>query len=59
MQPEDLLCCRVIFGEADGFPGLTVDRFGSVLVAQVMSLGMERIQARLLPILVQGLRAHV
>ena len=57
MQPEDLLCCRVIFGEADGFPGLTVDRFGSVLVAQVMSLGMERIQARLLPILVQVLRA--
>ena len=57
MQPEDLLCCRVIFGEADGFPGLTVDRFGPVLVAQVMSLGMERIQARLLPILVQVLRA--
>ena len=57
MQPEDLLCCRVIFGEADGFPGLTVDRFGSVLVAQVMSLGMGRIQARLLAILVQVLRA--
>ncbi|MFR6393745.1 MAG: hypothetical protein ACLUNQ_00260 [Oscillospiraceae bacterium] len=49
MPPEDLLCCRVIFGEADGFPGLTVDRFGPVLVAQVLSLGMERIQQRLLP----------
>lgn len=24
----DIECCRVIFGEADGFPGLTVDRFG-------------------------------
>ena len=23
---EDLDCCRVVFGEADGFPGLTVDR---------------------------------
>lgn len=23
----DESCCRVIFGEADGFPGLTVDRF--------------------------------
>ena len=22
----DLSCCRVVFGEADGFPGLTVDR---------------------------------
>ena len=33
--------CRLIFGEADGFPGLTVDRFGQILVAQVLSLGME------------------
>ena len=56
MPPEDLHCCRVIFGEADGFPGLTVDRFGPVLVVQVLSLGMERIQDRLLPILAQVLR---
>ena len=27
LDAEDLSCCRVIFGEADGFPGLTVDRF--------------------------------
>ena len=56
MQEEDLHCCRVIFGEADGFPGLTVDRFGQVLVAQVLSLGMEQIQDRLLPILAEVLR---
>ena len=56
MQPEDLLCCRVIFGEADGFPGLTVDRFGSVLVTQTLSLGMERIKDRLFPLLVKVLR---
>ena len=56
MPPEDLHCCRVIFGEADGFPGLTVDRVGPVLVAQVLSLGMERIQQRLLPLLAQVLR---
>ena len=56
MQPEDLHCCRVIFGEADGFPGLTVDRFGPVLSVQVLSLGMERIQERLLPILARVLR---
>ena len=56
MPPEDLHCCRVIFGEADGFPGLTVDRFGPVLVVQVLSLGMEHIQDRLLPILAQVLR---
>ena len=38
----DATCCRVIFSEADGFPGLIVDRFGDVLVAQVLSVGMER-----------------
>ncbi len=35
-------CCRLIFGEADQFPGLTVDRFGSVLVTQTLSLGIEQ-----------------
>ena len=39
---EDFDNCRLVFGEADGFPGLTVDRFGEVLVAEVLSLGMER-----------------
>ena len=37
----DFSCCRLIFGEADFFPGLTIDRFGSVLVAQTLSLGIE------------------
>ena len=34
--------CRLIFGEADSFPGLTIDRFGDILVAQVLSLGIEK-----------------
>ena len=38
---EDFAACRLIFGEADQFPGLTVDRFGDVLVTEVLSLGME------------------
>lgn len=38
----DLAACRLIFGEADGFPGWTVDRFGDVLVSEVLSLGIER-----------------
>ena len=37
----DFNCCRLIFGEADFFPGLTIDRFGDILVAQVLSLGIE------------------
>jgi len=38
---DDFACCRLIFGEADGLPGLTVDRYGSLLVSQVLSYGME------------------
>jgi 23S rRNA (cytosine1962-C5)-methyltransferase len=48
---EDFGCCRLIFGEADHFPGWTVDRFGSVLVSQIMSLGIERIKDQLFALL--------
>ena len=41
---EDVGCCRVIYGEADGFPGLTVDRFSDILVAQTLSVGMEKLK---------------
>ena len=52
---EDLSCCRVIFGEADGFPGLTVDKFSNLLVTQTLSVGMEGIKQMLFPLLVQVL----
>ena len=39
---DDFNSCRLIFGEADSFPGLTIDRFEDVLVAQVLSLGIEQ-----------------
>ena len=32
--------CRVVFGDADGLPGLTVDKFGEYLSFQIVSLGM-------------------
>jgi len=38
----DLNCCRVIFGEADFLPGLTVDKYNDVLVAECLALGMEQ-----------------
>ena len=41
----DFMCCRLVFGEADGLPGLTVDRFGDILVAQIACLGLERIKS--------------
>ena len=34
--------CRVVFGESDGLPGLTVDKFGDYLSYQIVSLGMEQ-----------------
>ncbi len=41
MGETDFRCCRLIFGEADSFPGFTVDRFEDVLVTEVLSLGIE------------------
>lgn len=52
---EDFSCCRLIFGEADSFPGFTVDRFGEILVTQVLSLGIERIKNMLYELLVEEL----
>ncbi len=56
MDPQDLDACRVIFGEADAFPGLTVDKFHDLLSVQVLSVGMEGIKELLLPMLVRILR---
>lgn len=56
MGPADYRCCRLIFGEADQFPGLTVDRFENVLVTQTLSLGMEQRKKWVFRALVEGLR---
>ncbi len=56
MRPEDRDCCRLIFGEADQMPGLTVDRFGDVLSVQILSLGMERRKREVLDGLIEALR---
>ena len=55
---EDFSACRLIFGEADGFPGLTVDRFGDILVAQVLCLGTDRVKEWIFRALVDELRAR-
>ncbi len=43
---------RVLFAEADGVPGLIVDRFDGWLVVQVRSLGMEKMKDLWLPALI-------
>lgn len=50
---EDTRCCRVVFSEADGFPGLIVDRYEDVLVSQVGTVGMERLRDTIYPELIR------
>ncbi|MBZ0223160.1 MAG: class I SAM-dependent rRNA methyltransferase [Dokdonella sp.] len=47
---------RLVFGEADGLPGLTVDRFGDVLVAQATTAGMDRRKEEIRDALVKVLK---
>ncbi|MGQ0801174.1 MAG: class I SAM-dependent rRNA methyltransferase [Pseudomarimonas sp.] len=47
---------RLLFGESDGVPGLTVDRFGDVLVAQATSAGMERLKGVVIDALIAALK---
>lgn len=41
----DVSSCRLIFGEADGFPGFVVDKFSDVLVVESLALGIDRMKA--------------
>ncbi len=52
---DDIGCCRLIFGEADQFPGLTVDKFGDILVTQCLSVGMEKVKNIVFPLLYEVL----
>ena len=58
VERENITNCRLIFGEADTFPGLTVDRFNNVLVIQVLSLGVERVKSFIINKLVEILREY-
>ena len=53
----DTNACRVVFSEADGMPGLIVDRYEHVLVAQVGTVGMELLRPTIYPLLLKTLQA--
>lgn len=55
---EDFSSCRLIFGEADSFPGLTVDKFEDILTAQVLCLGTDRVKDIIFRALVDSLRGR-
>ena len=52
---DDFSACRLIFGEADGMPGLTIDKYGDILVSQVLSFGMDMIKDMIFRLLVEEL----
>ena len=52
----DTSCCRLIFGEADFLPGLTVDKYEDILVVESLALGIDRLKGYLLAALVAALR---
>ena len=53
----DLNCCRVIFGEADFLPGITVDKYADVLVVECLALGMEQFKEKIVDFLKDVLAA--
>ena len=42
MGDKDISSCRVVFGEADFLPGITIDKYEDVLVIQSLALGIDR-----------------
>ena len=46
---------RLVFGDSDGLPGLLVDRFGDVVVAQMSTAGMEAVKDDIVEALVKVL----
>lgn len=57
MGEKDFACCRLIFGDADDMPGLTVDRYNDVLVAQTLCYGMDQVKPVIFKALVDELAA--
>ena len=47
---------RAVFGESDGLPGLTVDKYGEYLSFQIVSAGMEQRKALILRLLTELLQ---
>lgn len=47
----DTSSCRLIFGEADWLPGLTVDKYEDILVVESLALGMDRLKKTVLDLL--------
>jgi 23S rRNA (cytosine1962-C5)-methyltransferase len=57
-SPDVTNAFRLINAEGDGLPGLVVDRYAEVLVAQIHTLGMERLRPQLVEALMDCTGTH-
>lgn len=49
----DTSSCRLVFGEADFLPGITIDKYEDVLVVESLALGIDRLKPLILKLLVE------
>jgi 23S rRNA (cytosine1962-C5)-methyltransferase len=56
---DEFSACRLIFGEADQFPGLTIDRYNDVLVSEVLCAGTDRVKSLIYHLLLEELGGAV
>lgn len=49
----DTSSCRIVFGDADFLPGITIDKYEDILVIESLSLGMDRMKDLLIDILTE------
>ncbi|WP_028042951.1 class I SAM-dependent rRNA methyltransferase [Candidatus Stoquefichus massiliensis] len=56
LEKDNLSNCRLVFGEADELPGLTVDRYNDLLVTQISSYGLDQRKDMIYALLLEVLR---
>ena len=50
-ESENTDALRLVYGEADGIPGLVVDKYANTLVIQILSAGAEKFRTEIIEIL--------
>jgi 23S rRNA (cytosine1962-C5)-methyltransferase len=50
---------RLAFGDSDALPGLVIDRYGDIVVAQITTAGMERLKTEIVAALAKVIRPRV
>lgn len=56
LEGDNISNCRLIFGEADELPGLTLDRYNDILVSQISSYGLDKIKDMIYEVILEVLR---